>query len=345
MERYITRLKELLKQFSFSEFKSLLNELDTEILKGNISHFSEEFLYYFEQIMAFVNDQYVVDGKHQTLGNMLMTDALVHKERLTPTLIMSFFLEQKRNLNLGNFCNEMDINHYGNSYRMMIADKHDNDTCSLEINWGFYKAFADDPDKFNFEMMHDILHELTHVYQLTRTEQTDNLFDQLTYYDYQKDSILINSGGDMSNSFFHQALLSEFMADEQAIVYMLSLAKKHPEYFNEDFIQKKREEYQMEKNTPGFDFGSNPRKAFASLLSDIKRMVENYPNTHPMKAALSQIEEIEKKSQPLIAALELQGISEKATDSYFNIYLKSLYQFDGQNIILTGEEEEKGFVS
>lgn len=342
MDNYIARLKELLNQFSFSEFKTLLNELDTEIIQGNIISFNKEFIYYFEQIMGFVNDQYIVDGKNQTLGNMLMTNALINKAKLTPTLIMSFFLEQKRNLNLENICNRISINHYNSYYRMMITNEHDNENCSLGINWEYYKKFKDNPDEFNFAIMQDILHELTHVYQLSRTEQMDNLFDKLTYYDFQKDTILINNGGAITNPLFHQALLSEFMADEQAMVYMLTLSKNHPEYFNEDLIQKKEEAYKSRKNSSDFDYGSNPRKAFSSLISDIERAYGNNTNTHPIRVMLNQISEIEKKSQPIKAALELQGISEKATDSYFNIYLKSLYQFDGQNIVLNGETQEKG---
>ena len=34
-------------------------------------------------------------------------------------------------------------------------------------------------DEYNYDMMFDILHELTHVYQLTRTEQTNNSIDKL----------------------------------------------------------------------------------------------------------------------------------------------------------------------
>lgn len=46
----------------------------------------------------------------------------------------------------------------------------------------YYDCFKNS-DKFNYEIMHDLLHELTHVYQKTRTETSDNIFDKLVFLD------------------------------------------------------------------------------------------------------------------------------------------------------------------
>ena len=193
-------------------------------------------------------------------------------------------------------------------------------------------------------MMFDALHELTHVYQLTRSEQTDNPFDKLAHYDYQKDSILIRNGGNNGNIFFHQALLSEFMADEQAHVFMLQLAQNHPEYFNEELIQKRQASYKSRKNGTYGDYGANPREAFAGLIADIRKTYKEYPNEPSVafiKPMLEEIEILEQKSQPLIAQLQMQGISEKGWDNYYSIYLNSLYQFDGEKIIIANELQNK----
>lgn len=63
------------------------------------------------------------------------------------------------------------------------------------------------------------------------------------------------------------------------------------------------------------------------------------------KKMLAIAEEISKKRNPLIAQLQTQGISEKGYDSYYNIYLRTLYKFDGQSIVLNGDTQEKGFNS
>ena len=39
--------------------------------------------------------------------------------------------------------------------------------------------------------------------------------------------------------------------------------------------------------------------------------------------------------------LQMQGISEKGWDNYYSIYLNSLYQFDGEKIIIANELQNK----
>lgn len=347
LETYILKIKEIANNFSYHEFIKLLKDLDVEIINGNISNLSPEFIYYFTQITSMVNDQYIVDNQPGTLGHMLVENALLKKERLTPTISMCFLLEQKANLGLSDKCNEINFSHLnGDYYRMMITDSHDNGRSNISINWGHYKNPKGSADEYNYDMMFDILHELTHVYQLTRTEQTENLFDKLAYYDYQKDSILIRNGGNNNNIFFHQALLSEFMADEQAHVYMLQLANNHPEYFNEELIQKRKTSYQNRKNGTYGEFGANPREAFNGLISDIRKTKEEYPNEPSLAfigPMLEQIEELNQKSKPLISQLQMQGISEKGWDMYYSIYFKTTYQFDGENIVMANELQNKSF--
>lgn len=345
LEIYITKIKELAKKFSYYDFISILKELDKEIINGNIHHINSEFVYYFDQIISMVNDKYIVDGEEGTLGHMLIENALLNKERLTPTLAMSFFLEQKTNLGLDDICNEFYFSYLNEKYyRMMITEHHDTGRSDISINWKCYSDPNKNTDEHNYGMMSDILHELTHVYQLSRTEETENTFDKLAYYDYQKDNILIENGANNSHLLFHQALLSEFMADEQAYVFMLQLAQKHPEYFNDDLLEKKKKEYQNRKNENYGNYGANPRAAYAELISDMKVFNERHltgPSLARVKNIFEEIETLNKKSEPLIAELQEQGISEKGQDSYYNIYLKSLYRFDGQNIILN-DNGQKG---
>lgn len=346
LETYILRIKEIANNFSYHQFIDLIKELDNEIINGNISTLNPEFIHYFKQITSMVNDRYIVDGKTGTLGHMLVENSLLNKERLTPTLATCFILEQKENIGLDNVCNVINFSYLNNdNYRMMITDYHNTGESTFSINLGHYsRKPKENADEYNYDMMFDILHELTHVYQLTRSEQSDNPFDKLAYYDYQKDSILIKNGGNNGNIFFHQALLSEFMADEQAHVFMLQLAQNHPEYFNDTLIQKKVSSYQCRKNGTYGDYGANPREAFNGLIADIRKTYEEYPNEPSVafiKPMLEEIERLNQKSQPLIAQMQMQGISEKGWDSYYSIYLESLYQFDGEKIVIANELQNK----
>ncbi len=345
MNKYTNKLKDMSIDFSYYQFLELLQQIDKDVVDGTLNYFDSECIYYFKQIISMVNDQYIVDNKPGTLGHMLIENTLIKKERLTPTLSMCFFLEQKENLGLGSVCNEIIFNNLNNNcYHMMIAHDHNNGRSNLSINWGYYSKSKLNVDEYNYDVMFAILHELSHVYQLTRTEQTDNLFDKLICYDYQKDSILIKNGGDNGNIFFHQSLLTEFMADEQAYVFMLQLSRNHPEYFNDELIQKNQILYQNRKIGVYGDYGANPREAFNGLISGIRKTYEEYPNEPSVsfiRPMLEEIEILDKKSRPLIEQLQKQRISEKGWDNYYNIYLKSLYKFDGQNIIMNDEMQDK----
>lgn len=346
MNKYTHVVKEIANNFSYQQFIELLKELDNEIINGSINNFDPEFIHYFKQIINMVNDRYLVDNQPGTLGHMLVENALLNKERLTPTLAMCFILEQKANLGLDTICNEINFSHLNpnSHYRMMITNYHDIGHSNYTINWASYLKPKENADVYNYAMMFDVLHELTHVYQLTRIEQTDNSFDKLVYYDYQKDSILIKNCENNENIIFHQSLLSEFMADEQAHVFMLQLVQNHPEYFNDELIQKEKTSYQCRKNGTYGNYGANPREAFAELISDFQKAYENYPNEPSVafiKPMLEEIEFLNQKSKPLIMQLQAQGISERGWDSYYSIYLKSIYKFDGENIILANVSQNK----
>ncbi len=276
-EIYVARIKELMKNFSYYDFISLLKELDKEIINGDIYHINPEFVYYFGQIISMVNDKYIVDGKNGTLEHMLIKNAFLNKEKLTSTLAMCFFLEQKANLGLDSICNEFKFTSLQRGTHIMITHYHDTNHADITINWESYT----DPKK---------------------------------------------------------------SADEQAHVFMLQLAQTHPEYFNDDLIEEKKKEYQFRKTDASYNYGNNPRETYAKLISDMKKINERYlnePSLGRVKKVFERIEEFNEKSEPLITELQKQGISEKGQDSYYNIYLKSLYRFDGQNIVLNdaGQKE------
>ena len=286
---------------------------------------------------------------------MLIENALLEKKKITPTLAICFFLEHKSELGLDDTCNYITFYPEENC-PMYINDEKG----QFNINLKIQDRFGEDVDRYNYEIMQIILHEVTHIYQYTRTEETENIFDKLVFYDYQQLKNL-QQGMDYSSSLLmHNSYMSEFMADEEALVFMLKLADRHPEYFNEELIQSKLNEYRARKSGGHGIYGDNPRLAEVNLINESKDMIDELKNDYDNyvramgvehvtwlintnEKMFAKAEEINKKRIPLIEQLQMQGISEKGYDSYYNIYLKSLYKFDGQNIILNGETQEKSF--
>ena len=344
MEKYILQFKKLTLNFSYHDFIFLLQQLDSEIVNGNIDYLSSELTYYIDQLFSMVNDNYLVDGKPGTLGHMLIENALLEKRKLTPTLAVYFFLEQKHNINCDEVFNNICFYKLNNG-DMYIDDENNN----FNINWSVQDRFGEDIDRYNYEMMCTIMHELTHVYQTTRTEETENTFDKLVFYDYQQLKNLQQGMDYGSSLLMHNSYLSEYMADENAFVFMLDLAQTHPEYFNEKLIQSKLDEYQARKTYRHGDYGANPRRAEAKLIQEswdaLKYLRENYEESvknmgvdqvnwliKTNETMLAKAQEIDQKRETLIAQLQEQGISEKGNDIYYNIFLQTFYHFDGQNI-------------
>lgn len=355
MEQYLAKLKDLKEHFSYSEFISFMEQLDFEIINGNINFLSEEFIYYFNQIISMVNDNYLIDNNEfGTLGHMLLENALIEKKKITPTLSMCFYLEQKQKLGLDNIFNNVSFYEKKNS-DMFIDDENQ----TFNINFKLLNNMSNDVDKYNYYTMTSILHEITHIYQVTRSENTENVFDKLALYDYQQLKNLQQGMDYGSSRTLHDAYISEFMADEQALVFMLNLSQQHPEYFNDDLIQTKQIEYQKRKTGGYGNYGFNPRQAETFLIQENKALLEEIKNNYDQavrdmgsehvswlidtnEQMIATFEEIDKKRKPLIEQLKMQGISEQGYDSYYNIYLKSLYQYDGNQIILN-DQEKKGF--
>ena len=343
MNEYIDILKELLINFSYERFVNLLKEIDIKLIDSG-TVFGEEFLFYFNQLINFTNDDYIIDGKSCTLGHKLVEDTLLNKKKITPSILLCFYLEQKNKIGLENFCNEVVFGvtrHMASTNFRMAVVKINNINQSymcINHNNSFYKRLEENIDEYNYQVLNDILHELTHVYQLSRSKNKGNIFDRLARYDYDIGGILNDNNVNCVNPMFHESLVCEFMAQEQARVYLLKIALDHPEYFNSNLTKKERENYS--KIRLGIHEGTfneylyDVRVRFDVLLSDIKKY-----NQEKVTEVLDKIDILRKESQPLIEQLKREGISERMEDNYYSIFLKSLYHFDGKDIILIDTPE------
>lgn len=250
------------------------------------------------------------------------------------------FFRTKKNLGLDNVCNSIRFGNYGfKSSKMMIKD-YGRKTCDISINWAYFLNQNKKVDEHNYDIMFSLLHELTHVYQLTREEETNNIFDRLIYYDYQKENTLIKHATNDTNPLFHQSLITEYTADEQAKVFLLNLMERHPEYFNDELIKKRKLEYKQRKDGTYGNFGCNPRKAFDELIADIKKAYARSSKEEVIKPLMNEIEDYNKKSDPLIKYLGEQGISEKGWEHYYSIFLNTYYNFDGENLVINSKKNK-----
>lgn len=328
LDIYITRIKELAKNFSYHDFIGLLKELDNEIMNENIKEVSPEFLYYFNQIMGLVNDQYIVDNKPGTLGHMLVENALVSKQKISPTLMMYFYLEQKGNLGLNNTYNNIK---FTDSKEVGTMGVSIGTPFTLKLNLDYLKK-AGEIDDYNYEIMEGLLHEITHVHQYSIPENTENLFDKLTYYDIECYLAIFKYLNDTERNIIYSSVLSEFMANEQSRAYMLNIAENHPEYFNEKLIEQKRIQYVQERKI-------SPRQQFSDSLGFLRFLYKD--KMHEIQPFFNSIGQILAESSKIEEQLKAQGISEDINYSYYNIFSNSLYQFDGERIIINNDLQTK----
>ena len=347
MEEYITELKKLIDKFSYQKFLDLLKKIDSNVNEGNNLVFSEEFIYYFKQLINLVSDDYLVNNNPGTLGHLLVETTLIKKEKLTPSLILCFILEQKRKINLDEYCNEIAFTRTrhmtSDFYRMAVVSLNDIELSYMSINWQeYYKKANLEVDEFNYSIMRDVLHELTHVYQLSKSKNNGNAFERLARYDYEIAGILNRHISNITIPIFHESLVCEFMADEQARAYLIHTALKHPEYFNYELIERELRLYTKVKTgvyTDKFDsYMYDVRVRFDELKKEIKKIHGSLPE---LRLLFDTIDKLEKESKPLIDKLSEYGISEKGEDNYYSIYLNSLYHFDNNKIILVDKPTKK----
>lgn len=335
MDYYIVRLLELEDGFSYQEFISILNDLDKDIINHKIDGFNKEFMDTFMRFMRFIND---IDGKCITLGDFLMEQSLKEGRRISPTLLCYFYLKNKNNLGLNGMYDDLRFSS-NKDYHMVAVHPHDSGLPGMiEVNMSYYDSMKDN-STFNYSIMHDILHELTHVYQMTRSPNSSNDFERATYYDTQMMNVILNQlfGGIAENALIHDSFPSEQMADEQADVFMLNFAEEHPEFFSEEVINQERQAYQSKKGT---DFYQYPHKSFADLLEYLKMQYEMMGIKDLLDPVMKQVTELMAEQRPALESLMDKGILESPGYSNVNIFLNALYKYNGNTFTFDKPNEE-----
>lgn len=309
---FIQELKRLNENFDYQEFLTLLKQIDR--LAGYVYSFDEEFLLYFYRLMSRKDEHYVVDEELVTLGHYLIEESLRKREELSPSLIVYFFLEQKERAHLADYCNCIQFT--GGPFPMgIVQDKNQcPDYCLMNMN--SYLRFTNDPAAYNYMVMRDVLHEITHIYQQTRKEDSSNLLERLDYYDNQIDMLVVHKlfgGTTCPNLAAHFALSIELMAYEQAEIVMDFLIRKHPEYFRTGLTL---------SDWSVATIYNNRRNNLCNYLRD------NIPDSDCKNEVLAEIAVIEEKRRPLIETLQSLGISDSSPDGLrFSIFFRSFYSY------------------
>lgn len=334
MLEWIEKLKELNLNFLYDDFIKLIKEIDEYIVEKG-GNFPESFLINLFSIMEMVNDNIKNNNQHITLGQYLIGEKLKKQERITPILLMYWYLKQKNNIGLDNWANEITFCSLSAGGKMATLTDNNNGCEKLAINWSAIEKIKDNGE-FNYNSLEYIVHELTHMWLDTRKEDSDDLFERLAYYYNQMSLIVIGNffgGTNAGNPLMHDCLLNEFMAYEQSKVYMIHFAINNPDCFKSDIIEKKQTLY-----SKGKILQNPPRENFAFLLNFIKNIYERNSQDEYFAEHYSKILALQDKVAPIIEELETKKISELPGDHYWNIFFKDFYFLKTGKLITQTEQ-------
>lgn len=311
LENVKKALRDISNNFDYNNFLQLLDYIDTRVESSSKIEFDDEFLYYFNTIMSFVNDNVKENDQYITLGDVLITKKLEEHKKLSPTLIIYFYLHMKEMIGLQDIYNKVNFENIGSGAFMCVSSNQD-----LSIDYKLLKK-EQNPEEFNYEMMRKILHEITHIYQFTRTPNSDNEYDVITYYDAQITTEMQKYFDTASVVILHESLPTEFMADEISMTYMLEYGRKHPEQFSSEFMEQKNKIYYERHN----GFYKEPRKNLDIFLQE-QMQLNKFIDYRQIEQLIEKFEAIKSKQGGL-----------KSIDFVYNMFLNSTYRYD-QNSFL-----------
>lgn len=313
------KLEQLVESFSYYDFIDLLAEID---LHPNLSGRGQQLLF---NIMKMTNDNYLVDGVPSTLGHMLLENKLINKEKITPTILFFFFEEQLEKIGVS----KIPITFYGGNYDMCHRDYDESAAEEIDVNLNRFNKHQD-VDSYNYEVMYSALHEIVHAYQHKCLEFSNDDKENLTAQNYANGEDFIKNfmgNSTESNSVIHDSLVFEIEADNNSMLYMIQIAQKNPEYFNQQLLNKKVESYKER-----LDYQHNvksPYSSFEWLISYLEKLLKD--SNQLTDEHIKKIDQIRTKNQ------NCEMIDNDLCSIDYNIFLKQYYTFDGEKLI-TGEE-------
>lgn len=231
----LKKLSELTnKEASLNEIQDFLYELDSIMISISVNIFDEKFLLPFYSLLNRRKGS-------STIGEFFLNKYLINKEKITPSLIMYFYLKQKDELGFKETYNRFEIGTHDIAYTEHYEAKY------MYLNYLSYYKKYNDAEEFNYQCMEDVIHEITHIYQFSISPDTKDIYEMLIYNDIQlwelsKKSKILNYEG------LHDTYAIEHHANIFSRHYMINYANKHPELFNSNFIKRKQEKFEKKVN-------------------------------------------------------------------------------------------------
>lgn len=287
----LEKLKELISgNHSINEIQEFLNYIDSIALCYN---FDEDFLLPFYNLLEIKKEK-------DTIGEELFNNCLSNKERLTPSLLMYFYLKQKDILGFKYTYNKFKFLGAG------IACTEHNDDKYIFFNYCYYLDNFKENDVFNYQCMETILHELVHIYQFSINPNTDDMYEKLICNDREL-FLLSHDYGILSYNYLHDNYLIEYHANVCSKYFMINFAKDNPNYFDNNFVET-RKNYFFEKIAySNSHLARDLFKKYIELYSEMSNnLYKDYEsNTNKDDQNLSVAEFISKKELGLTRIKEL----------------------------------------
>lgn len=315
--KYILKLvKELLsKEVSFEEIQEFLQTIDDISYNLNLIEFEEDFLTSFYSLMnKKINNT-------ASLGDFLLNHSLENKIKLSPSLLIYFYLKEKDKLGFKDIYNKFKLTSKDGE---CLAYTAHNDDKHMFFNFNKYRNQHQDPEEHNYKCMEAIIHEIVHIYQFSITPDTENIYERLIYHDRQVFDFCseIKFIGYMG---FHDAYAIENHANQISKHFMINIARENPNYFNETFITKKKDDLLKYSNQWFLQNSRGARFCFYhilenfvlddTLLGGIKEIDPTITEEY-IEEMKKQIEELERKEWQLV-----DHIDYNMHDSIEKVYL------------------------
>lgn len=317
------RLRNLQTNFVYAEFLKLLDEINAH---PNISLESQKIIY---QILSMVNDRYIVNGELGTLGHMLLENKLLNKEKISPILLFYFFEEQLEKIGLP----KVYVTFYGGDYDMAVSVDATDNSLAIDITLNRFNKY-EDVDLYNYTLMQDALHEIAHCYQRYCFEHPKDSYEALIGNNYLNDQEFIkkfNKNSSEGNIMIHESLVTELDADNNAMLYMIWIAQENPQYFNSFLCAKKMQIYQERLHF--FETVETPYGVFENLLKNCSSLFKSYGMV---------TSEVEKSMEQIRFRNQQSQIQDREVNSlYYNIFLKSYYEFQDQKLKIKSDLVKK----
>lgn len=214
----LEKLKKLISgNSSIKEIQVFLIDVDSAVASMSIRVFDDDFLLSFYSLLETKTEK-------STIGDELFNNCLESKEKLSPSLLMYFYLKQKDILGFKYTYNRFKIGTSGIAYTAHEDDKH------IYYNFNYHWQKYTRPDVFNYQCMEDIMHELVHIYQFSISSNTEDMYEKLICNDREIFLLSIDSGI-LNYGASHDYYLIEYQANVCSRHFMTNFARNNPNYF------------------------------------------------------------------------------------------------------------------